>query len=133
MEAVIGATSFSSATVSNANTASALGSGSLPVFATPAMVALMENAAAKCTNQFLDKDHTSVGISMNVEHISATPIGMMVTATAELTDFDGKILTFKVSAKDEVGEIGYGTHKRAVVDSSKFLCRTKSKKDKVQK
>ena len=79
----------------------------------------------------LDNDMTSVGISLNISHTSATPIGMMVTATAELTEVDGKKLTFKLTAKDDVGEIGFGTHERVVVDSSKFICRTKAKKDKV--
>ncbi|MCR4925799.1 MAG: thioesterase family protein [Clostridiales bacterium] len=133
MEFIVGATSFSKDIVNNSNTASAVGSGSLPVFATPSMIALMENAASKCAQQFLDNDHTSVGISMNIQHTSATPIGMAVTATAELIEVDGKKLTFKVTAKDEVDEIGSGIHERVVIESSKFVCRTKAKKDKVAK
>lgn len=114
--------------VEQKDTASAVGSGSLPVYATPCMIALMESAACAAIAQALGDAKTTVGTALNIEHISATPIGLEVRTEAVITNVEGRILTFEVHAFDEAGEIGRGTHKRVIVDSQKFLDRTYSKR-----
>ena len=109
------------------DTALEVGSGSLLVYATPCMVALMEGAACEAIASGLDETETSVGIELNVRHTAATPVGMEVRATAEVTEVDGKIITFALKAFDESGEIGQGTHKRAVVNVQRFLDKTYAK------
>ncbi len=109
------------------DTALEVGSGSLLVYATPCMVALMEGAACEAIAAGLDETETSVGIELNVRHTAATPVGMEVRATAEVTEVDGKIITFTLKAFDESGEIGQGTHKRAVVSVQRFLDKTYAK------
>ena len=107
--------------------ASSMGSGCLDVFATPAMIALMENAASNCLSDYLEGDETTVGTSLEVKHISATPAGMNVVAEAILTEVNGREFVFDVSASDDAGIIGAGKHKRFLVYSSKFMEKTKSK------
>ena len=102
------------------NTAVYVGSGDLEVFATPMMVALMENAAAACIAEEISEGNTSVGTAISVSHVAATPIGMKVKATAELVQVDGRKYDFKVTAEDERGLIGEGTHSRFVVNAEKF-------------
>jgi predicted thioesterase len=109
------------------NSAKAMGSGSLDVFATPAMVALMEKSAVNCLEGHLDEGMTSVGTFINTEHISATPLNMEVTAEAEITDINGREIIFTVTALDSAGIIGKGTHKRFIVNSEKFMSKTNSK------
>ena len=109
------------------NTAKKIKSGSLEVFATPAMCALIEQAAAELAEEFLSSDRTSVGTMLNIEHISATPVGIMVRAEAELIEIDGKKLVYKVTAYDEKGEIGRGKHERFIVDREKFILKTNKK------
>ena len=109
------------------DTALEVGSGSLLVYATPCMVALMEGAACEAIAAGLDETETSVGIELNVQHTAATPVGMEVRATAEVTEVNGKIITFTLKAFDESGEIGQGTHKRAVVNVQRFLDKTYAK------
>lgn len=116
-----------SAAVDNGNTARAMGSGSLNVFATPAMIALMEKAAAECVLSELAEGQTSVGTLMNVKHISATPIGMTVTAKCELTEIDGRRICFEVEAFDDRGMIGKGKHERFIVDAERFTAKTYAK------
>lgn len=116
--------------VSENNFASTMGSGSLKVFATPAMVALMEAAACDCLAQYLDDGETTVGTELNIKHSSATPDGMQVTAEAVLTAVNGREFTFDVKAYDECGEIGCGTHKRFLVYSEKFTAKTYEKNEK---
>lgn len=125
----IGTKCFSETVVTDENTAIAAGSGSLPVFATPFMVALMENAAAKCADKFLEEGSTTVGTFLNVRHNAATPVGMKVTACAELIEVEGRKLVFKVTASDEKGEIGEGLHERFVVYSQKFLSKAQERKN----
>jgi len=110
-------------TVEENNTAIAHGSGKLPVFATPAMVAFMENTAVKCIENDLDKGLDTVGIQINTKHIKATKVGKKVTCTAKLTEVDGKKLTFEIEAKDEDGPIGSSLHKRYIIDPIKFMER----------
>ena len=107
--------------VSEENTALAAGSGDLKVFATPHMVALMENAAANSIKPFLDEGQSSVGTLINVTHEAATPVGMKVWAESEVVAVDGRKVTFKVEAFDEKGRIGAGTHERFIVSSEKFV------------
>lgn len=117
-------------TVNENNFAATMGSGSLKVFATPAMVALMEASACDCLAEYLDEGETTVGTELNIKHISATPDTMNVTAEAVLTDVNGREFTFEVKAYDECGEIGCGTHKRFLVYSEKFTAKTYEKLNK---
>lgn len=110
------------------NTAAAVGSGLLPVFATPSMLALMEQAAADSIQPFLEPGQGSVGIHLDVSHESATPIGLKVWAESEVTAVDGRQITFAVTAYDEAGHIGSGTHQRAVIAVERFLAKTEQKK-----
>lgn len=100
-----------------------MGSGSAPVFASPAMVALMEAAAVDCVEKHLPAGHQSLGTHLDVYHVAATPEGLAVTATAWLTGVDGRKLTFKVEAHDGTESIGKGTHIRVVVDTPRFMAR----------
>ncbi len=109
------------------NTARAAGSGLVPVFATPWMIALMENAAVQAVEAALAPDEGTVGTRLDVTHDAATPIGMRVWAEAEVTGVEGRKLTFAVSAYDEAGRIGRGTHERFVIKPEKFLARAQAK------
>lgn len=113
--------------VEKEDTAQIVGSGSLLVYATPCMVALMEGAACEAIAEALKEDQTTVGTALNLEHTSATPVGLEVHAEAEVTAVDGKVITFEVKAFDEVGEIGHGTHKRVIVNAQKFLDKAYTK------
>lgn len=117
-------------TVNENNFAATMGSGSLKVFATPAMVALMEASACDCLAGYLEEGETTVGTELNIKHISATPDTMNVTAEAVLTAVNGREFTFEVKAYDECGEIGCGTHKRFLVYSEKFTAKTYEKLNK---
>ena len=110
-----------------AHSAQALGSGLLPVLATPAMTALMEQAAANALEEFLPDGWTSVGISLDIAHTSATPLGMTFRAEAEVTAVEGRKVVFQVRAYDEAGEIGHGVHERFAVESEPFLAKAAKK------
>lgn len=109
--------------VTDKNTAASYGSGSVDVFATPAMVALMENAARHAVGPALPEGSTTVGTAVDITHTKATPMGRTVRATATLTAVDGRKLTFRVEAHDDEGLIGAGTHVRAVVDMERFRAK----------
>ena len=113
--------------VEKADTAAEVGSGSLLVYATPCMVALMEGAACEAIAEGLAEAETTVGIELNIRHTAATPVGLEVRAEAEVTAVEGKIITFFIKAFDEAGEIGSGTHKRAVINAQRFLDKTYAK------
>ena len=111
--------------VDQTNTAKEMGSGSLDVFATPALVAMMEEAAVKAL--VLEAGQSSVGVSLDIKHTAATPLGMKVWANAELIEIDRRRLVFKVEAFDEKEQIGSGKHERFLIDSEKFMSKTLSK------
>ncbi|WP_418844161.1 thioesterase family protein [Phascolarctobacterium succinatutens] len=118
-----GLTGTANVTVTEANIAATMKSGSLAVFATPAMCALMEEAACAAVNAHLEEGSGSVGISLNITHDRATAMGDSVTATAKLTAVEGRKLTFEVSAADSKGVIGKGTHERFIIDNEKFMAK----------
>ncbi len=111
--------------VNETNTAKAYGSGLINVFATPAMVGLMENTAHTSIQEFLPQGMVTVGIEINVKHIKATPLGMKVTCNSILEKVEGKRLFFNVEAFDEVGKIGEANHIRYIVDAVKFVEKLK--------
>ena len=127
MEIAVGMTGSVSTSVEREDTALEVGSGSLLVYATPCMVALMEGAACDAIESAIPEGKSSVGIELHISHISATPVGMEVRAEAELTAVEGNILTFNVTAYDEAGKIGEGIHKRAIINVQKFLEKTYAK------
>lgn len=114
-------------TVNTENSAKTMGSGTLDVFATPSMIALMEKTAWKSVQNHLEDGQGTVGISLNVKHVAATPLGMKVYCESELTEVDGKKLVFTVKAFDEAGLIGEGTHERFVITNEKFQQKTNDK------
>jgi predicted thioesterase len=127
MEIAVGMKGEVGTTVEREDTALEVGSGSLLVYATPCMVALMEGAACEAIAEALGENQTTVGTALNIAHVSATPVGLDVRAEATVTAVEGKVITFEVKAFDEAGEIGRGTHKRVVINSQKFLEKTYSK------
>lgn len=119
----IGLTYTASVFVTETNTARAMGSGDLPVFATPALVALMENAAMHAVAGSLSEGETTVGAAIDVAHVKPTAMGEAVRATAELVAVDGRRLTFSLRAEDAHGEVGHGTHVRYVVNTERFMSK----------
>lgn len=120
-----GLTAVSRTTVTPQNTAAAMGSGDMPVFATPAMVALMENAAMLAVAGALPEGATTVGAEMNVTHIKPSGLGTEVIASAVVTEVDERKITFTVGVRDAEGLIGEGTHVRFVVDRARFLAKVR--------
>lgn len=118
-----GLTGTAFTTVTGSNTAQTMKSGSLPVFATPSMCALMEEAACAALVGCLDPGMSSVGISLAITHSAPTALGAQVTATAQLIGFEDRKLTFSVEACDEHGLIGKGRHERFIIDSQKFMAK----------
>lgn len=116
-----------SVTVDAAKTAAAYGSGEMDVFATPAMIALMEQTCLKLAAGKLPVTHSTVGTSVDIKHMKATPLNGEVTCKAVLDKIDGPKLTFSVEASDEEGKIGFGTHKRFVVEKKAFLANIQKK------
>ena len=127
MEIAVGMKGQAANLVEREDTAYEVGSGSLLVYATPCMVALMEGAACEAIAEAMPEDKTSVGIELNISHLAATPVGLEVSATAEVTAVDGNIITFRLEAFDEKGKIGEGTHKRAIVTTQCFLDKVYAK------
>ena len=126
---LIGAKCRLEQTVTEALTAEAIGSGALPVFGTPFMAAMMENAAQTCLQTFLEEGLGSVGTHLDIRHDAPTPVGMKVSAEAEITAVseNGRMVDFLVSAWDEKGPIGKGTHTRAVIQNDRFLAKCNAK------
>lgn len=114
-------------TVTERDTAIAHGSGTLEVFATPAMAAMMENTAMNSVAPYLNEGEATVGTLLEVKHLSATPVGCTVVCESELAEIDGRRLVFKVTARDNKGLIGEGTHERFIVLAEKFVNKAKDK------
>ncbi len=113
--------------VTGENTALKFGSGKVDVFGTPAMIALMEEASINTVDKKLPEGFATVGTELSIKHIAATPKGMNITASAELTEIDSKRLVFKVEAFDELEKIGEGTHQRYIIELDKFKNRAQEK------
>ena len=109
------------------NTATAVGSGVLEVFATPCMIALMEKTACDSVLPYLEEGNGTVGTEVNIKHVAATPIGMTVRCESELVEVDGRKLVFKVAAYDDAGLIGEGMHERFIVNNEKFQAKANNK------
>lgn len=122
-----GLTGESSIVVSDEHTAPHVGSGVVPVLATPVMVNLLEAAALAAVEKHLPRGYQTLGTVLNVKHFAATPVGLRVTASAELTAVNGRTLVFRLSAEDEAERIGEGTHERVVVNVERFEQRVKMK------
>ena len=118
---------FKEITVTKELTAISVGSGDLEVYATPAMIALMEGTASESVKAELEEGQGSVGTSIAIKHFAATPIGMRVRCESELVDIDGRRLVFKIEAFDELDKIGEGTHERFIISNDKFQNKINSK------
>lgn len=129
-EILIGATACVEALVDEHKLACNVGSGIVQVYATPMMIALMEQAAVACLAPFMDNGETSVGVMINTTHDAATPQGMNVWASATITNVDCKKITFEVIAKDEKDQIGKGVHERFIIIKEKFEGKAFAKLDK---
>ena len=129
MSVSVGLKGRAEALVTQANTAEAACSGALPVFGTPFLCALMEEAAWKSIAPHLEPGQSTVGTRLDISHDSATPVGMKVWAESEVTQVDGRRIELKVAAYDEKGPIGQGTHQRFIVQDEKFLARAAAKKE----
>ena len=123
----IGKSATVSTIVSEKNTAKAVGSGSLEVFATPMMIALMEQAACECLAESLEPGQTSVGTVVNVGHTEASPIGAIITATATIVEINVREISFVVSASCGENSIGKGTHTRVIINTEKFISKVYGK------
>lgn len=108
--------------------AASMGSGSLEVLATPALIAGMENVCMNCVAPYLDEGCTTVGTKVEISHISATPVGDTVTYTCTLTETDKRRLVFKVEAFDSFGKVGEGIHERFIIDTARFMQKVENKK-----
>jgi predicted thioesterase len=123
----VGLKGSAGALVTEERLATNVGSGNVPVFASPMLVAVMEAAAVDCLDGHLPEDHQSLGVRLEVTHTAATPLGFTVTATATLKAIDGRKLTFDVEANDGVERIGSGVHTRIIVDTARFMARIAAK------
>ena len=116
--------------VTDGNTAAALGSGTLRVFSTPAMIALMEKTAWESVTPYLSDGESTVGVSLDVKHLAATPVGDTVTCESELIEIDRRRLVFSLKVTDSVDVIGEGRHERFIVSNEKFMAKVQSKLEK---
>jgi len=127
MSVTVGLKGRAETVVNESNTAQAACSGALPVFGTPFMCALMEEAAWKSIAPHLEASQSTVGTRLNVSHDSATPVGMKVWAESEVTQVDGKRIVLNVTAYDEKGLIGKGTHERFIIQNERFVQKAQRK------
>ena len=132
MEIPVGAKGRVDGIVTDQLTAAAVGSGSVEVFATPYMVAAMENAACEAIRPYYGEGENSVGTKLEISHDAATPVGMKYWAEAEVVEVDRRQVVLKVTAYDETGVIGSGTHERFIIQMEKFLAKAEAKKALVQ-
>ena len=124
----IGIKGAQSVVVDDEKLASSMGSGDLPVFATPAMIALIEKTASESIMPYLEIGSSSVGTHLDIAHSAATPIGMTVVCETELVEIDRRRLVFKVRVYDSAGDVGSGTHERFIVDSARFMQKAELKR-----
>ena len=127
MEIILNMKGSAADKVTQQNTALTMGSGSLPVYATPSMAALMEKSACNAIASGVPDDKTSVGIELNLKHTAATPVGMEVKAEATVTAVEKNIISFTITAYDQSGVIGTAEHKRALVTTERFVAKTNAK------
>ena len=127
MELQTGIKNKSEVIVTEDITAAAAGSGGLPVYATPAMIVLMEQTAWASVEPCMEEGKSTVGTHLDVAHLSASPVGAHITCESELVEIDGRRLVFKVTASDDAGLIGEGTHERFIINKDKFMARTEAK------
>lgn len=127
MSVEVGLKSRAETVVNEHNTASAVGSGLVPVFSTPSMIALMENAAVRAIQPRLAPDESSVGTMMNITHDAPTPVGMRAWAEARVTAVEGRKVTLEVAAWDEKGPIGKGVHERYIIKLAQFVAKANAK------
>ena len=113
--------------VTQSNLASSTGSGAVDVFSTPSLVLLMEEAAMDALKPYMEPGESSVGTLVNIRHISPTTLGLTVTATATLTEIDGRRLVIHVEARDELDIVGEGTHERFLISVDRFISRAREK------
>ena len=113
--------------VTQSNLASSTGSGAVDVFSTPSLVLLMEEAAMDALKPYMEPGESSVGTLVNIRHISPTTLGLTVTATATLTEIDGRRLVIHVEARDELDKVGEGTHERFLISVDRFISRAREK------
>lgn len=130
LEHLVGAMGYAPGVVNAENSAVSMGSGALPVLATPALVALIEQAAGNAVTSYLPPGMTTVGTALNLRHLAATPVGHNVQAEAVLVGVSGRRLEFKVTAFDEREKIAEGTHERFIVDAERFMVKMTAKKPK---
>lgn len=116
------------AAVTAENTARAMGSGTLEVFATPALAALAEEACWRSVTPELEPGCSTVGAKLSLEHTAPTPVGMHVTCDSELIAVEGRKLTFTVAMRDEKGPVGQGVHERVIINDAKFLAKAEAKR-----
>lgn len=134
MTLVIGLTNQIIITASESDTARASGGERLPsVFSTPRLVSYLEKTAHESIVPYLDEDQTSVGTVVNIRHLAATPVGMQIRFTSELIAMEGRKLTFKVEAWDEVEQIADGEHERFIIDQNRFNRRLTEKQALIKK
>ena len=126
-EIILNTTAKSVWTVKTEHLAINVGSGDQEVFSTPSLVALMENSAVNAISEFLEEGETSVGVEINVKHISATPLNVEVTSTAKIVEVDGRKVAFTIEAFDNKEKIGEATHTRFVLNAQKFMAKTSEK------
>ncbi len=114
-------------TVTPELTAESIGSGTVPVFATPMMISLVEKACRCSVEPYLDEGQTTVGTLVNVAHLAATPVGMRVWCETELVEIDRRRLVFRVTVRDDAGLVGEGTHERFIIDSDRFVKKAEAR------
>lgn len=118
--------------VSDDNTAIKYGSGNVSVYATPAMIGLMEGACINAVDSYLEEGMSTVGTDLKIKHTAATPVGMTVRAVAEVTEVDDRRLVFTVKAFDDKEQIGIGTHERHIINLQKFIEKAEAKRQVVR-
>jgi predicted thioesterase len=123
----VGIKSTETIMVTEQNTAAAVGSGTVSVFATPMMINLIEGTCARSIQGELEAGQTTVGTHLNISHDAPTPVGMEVTCSSKLTTVDGRALTFEVEVTDASGVVGHGTHSRFIVNEEKFTSKANAK------